>query len=41
MTVNDALQLLCDLQDRIKKGHTAEEVLKYLCDMLTVIARRK
>ena len=40
MSKNDALQLLLDICDRIKKGHTAEDILTYICDMLTKLARR-
>ena len=38
MTKNEALQLYIDIVDRLKKGHTAEETLKYLCDMLKKLA---
>ena len=40
MTVNNALQLLLDILDRRKKGHTAEDIINYLCDMLSQLARR-
>lgn len=38
MTKNEALQLYIDISERIKKEHTADEIVQYLCYMLRILA---